>query len=98
MKLLTTLLFAGLFLFAIVLLVVIIVAWPPKMGLDFAGGVRMVYEVDRDAMEADEELDFTAADMAISDLVLALARRINPSGAKEVIVRRYAEGQVEMAL
>lgn len=96
MKLLTTVLFVGLFLFAIVLLLVVIVAWPPRMGLDFTGGVRLVYEVDLEALEDEEDGDYSLAAFDMSNLVQALTSRINPSGTKEVIIRRCDEWQVEI--
>ncbi len=96
MKLLTTVLFVGLFLFAIVLLLLVIVAWPPQMGLDFTGGVRLVYEVDLEALEDEKDGDYSLAAFDMSNLVQALASRINPSGTKEVIIRRCDEWQVEI--
>lgn len=96
MKLLTTLLFVGLLIFAIVLLVVVIVAWPPKMGLDFTGGVRMVYEVDLDALKDGKDANLPLAAVDMWSLVQALESRINPSDTREVVVRRYGDWQVEI--
>jgi len=100
MRLLTALLFAGLMLAAISLFVVAIVAWPPKMGLDFTGGVQLVYEVDRkrNVLVGEEEAVGSLTAFDWPSLIRALTYRINPSGTKEVVVRRYDEWQVEIIL
>jgi len=98
MKVLTTLLFLGQALFAAMLLLVAIMAWPPQMGLDFTGGVRLVYEADVDALEDDGQVghDLVAIQFQMSYLVQALTDRINPGGTREAVVRRNGEWEVEI--
>ncbi|MBC8873418.1 MAG: hypothetical protein H8E44_28610, partial [Planctomycetes bacterium] len=98
MRLLTVLSFAVLVFVAIVLLVVVIVAWPPNMGLDFTGGVQLVYEVDRNALVTDDEAGGSPAVVDWPSLIRALTNRVNPAGMKEVVVRRYGEWQVEIVV
>ena len=80
----------GLIFFVFVASVVVIcVKWPPKLGIDLSGGARMVYEIDLSKTPAGQSID-------MGKLLEALARRINPSGVKEVTLRQYGINQVEV--
>lgn len=59
------------------------------LGVDLKGGVILVYEI-----EPEEENQ----DVNVDDLINALNERINPSGTKEIVVRRYGERQVEIII
>lgn len=61
--------------------------WPPKLGIDLSGGTILIYE----ALDTDEDFN-------INDLVVALKRRINPGGVKEVVIRPYGARQVEIII
>ena len=61
------------------------VGWPPKLGVDLAGGVILVYEVDfADTVAPTATKGQTAIDKEsnfnMSSLIQALVRRLNPSG------------------
>lgn len=68
-----------------------------KRGVDLSGGVILIYEVDeertKDAAEGSED-----SSVDIDALVEALARRINPGGVKEVVIRPYGDKQVEIII
>ena len=68
-----------------------------KRGVDLSGGVILIYEIDEELTResAGEEGDAT---VDIDALVEALARRINPGGVKEVVIRPYGEKQVEIII
>ena len=65
-----------------------------KRGVDLSGGVILIYEVDetlsQEAAGGDEN-----AKVDINALVEALAKRINPGGVKEIVIRPYGDKQVE---
>jgi len=69
-------------------IVICAMGFPPNLGIDLKGGVILVYEVD-----PEEQGD---ADMG--QLVQALVPRVNPGGQKEVTVRPFGQGQVEIII
>ncbi|MFO0896784.1 MAG: protein translocase subunit SecD [Pirellulales bacterium] len=60
--------------------------WPPKRGIDLAGGVILVYEVQG---KEDVEMD---------KLVAAIRRRLDPAGVKELTIRPYGPRQIEIII
>lgn len=65
--------------------------WPPKLGIDLSGGVILVYEVDEEVQQSDQQVD-------MDKLINAISRRINPGGVREITVRQYGPGQVEIII
>ncbi|MEX0939354.1 MAG: protein translocase subunit SecD [Pirellulales bacterium] len=65
--------------------------WPPKLGPDLSGGVKLIYEIDPEAKAAGEEIQ-------MEQMIAALAQRVNPGGVKEVIIRPYGQEQVEIVI
>jgi SecD/SecF fusion protein len=66
-----------------------------SFGIDLAGGTNLVYEVD----QAKANSDGITVDTNLMDrLVGAVARRVNPSGTKEIVVRRLGLSRVEIIL
>lgn len=64
-------------------------------GIDLAGGTNLVYEVDQEKAKADEiKLDTDLMER----LVGAVARRVNPAGTKEIVVRRLGQSRIEIIL
>lgn len=64
-------------------------------GIDLAGGTNLVYEVDEEKAKADDiEIDSALMER----LVGAVARRVNPSGTKEIVVRRLGRTRIEIIL
>jgi len=65
------------------------------LGIDLAGGTNLIYAVDREQAEKDQkEVD----NATMNKMVGAVARRINPSGAEEVTVRRVGEDRLEIII
>jgi len=75
---------------------VLLVSFPLRLGVDLKGGVILVYEVDREAREADDPGGMSLRDMNWGHLLQRLNDRINPAGTKEIVVRRYGDWQVEI--
>lgn len=66
-----------------------------KIGIDLAGGTNLVYQVDVEKAK----LEGKAVDTATLDkMVQAIGRRINPSGAEEVTVRRVGTDRIEVII
>ncbi|MFO0904857.1 MAG: protein translocase subunit SecD [Pirellulales bacterium] len=84
--------------------VVLYAGWPPKLGIDLKGGVILVYEVDLQgrstvqATGAGPEDPQASRSIDMGSLIATLARRINPSGTKEIVVRPFGERQVEIII
>jgi len=75
---------------------VLLVSFPLRLGVDLKGGVILVYEVDREAREAEDPGGASLRDMNWGHLLQRLNDRINPAGTKEIVVRRYGDWQVEI--
>ena len=80
------------FLFSLTILVL---GWPPKLGIEFRGGLNLIYEVDP-AKKSNPNAKLSNADM--DKLIGAIAQRINPGGTEEIIVRRYEAEQIEILI
>lgn len=84
-------------LFTIILAVVIILTrWPPKLGIDLSGGVIMVYEIEGAVRQPGEQARGDRDQIDMDQLIAALNRRVNPSGVKEVTIRRFGPQQIEI--
>jgi SecD/SecF fusion protein len=77
---------------------VFLVSYPLKLGVDLKGGVILVYEIDREAREAQDATGQAPGQINWGHLLQRLNDRINPAGTKEIIVRRYGEWQVEIII
>lgn len=72
-----------------------------KLGVDLKGGVILIYEVDESATAAASDPDSpdgSGGRVNMGALVEAIARRINPSGTKEIVIRPYGDQQVEIII
>lgn len=83
--------------------VVLVTGWPPKLGIDLKGGVILVYEVDvqgRSTVQAQEDPKAAQGSPKVDmgNLIVALTRRINPGGTKEIVIRPFGERQVEIII
>lgn len=67
-----------------------------KRGVDLSGGVILIYEIDLEKTKGDDGQPGGEPDL--DALVDALARRINPGGVKEVVIRKYGASQVEIII
>jgi SecD/SecF fusion protein len=80
------------------------------LGVDLQGGVILIYEVDKEV--AGKLVDDTKSQgtksiagqnlgegqFSMSALVEAIGRRINPGGTKEIVVRPFGQGQIEIII
>lgn len=66
-----------------------------SLGIDLAGGTNLIYAVDHVKAAADQK----KVDKATLDkMVGAVGKRINPSGAEEVTVRRVGTDRIEVII
>ncbi len=66
-----------------------------SLGIDLAGGTNLIYAVDHVKAQADQK----KVDKATLDkMVAAVSKRINPSGAEEVTVRRVGNDRIEVII
>ncbi len=65
-----------------------------RLGIDLAGGTNLVYEVDRALAERTEKV--AEWERSMENMVGAISRRINPSGAEDVTVRRVGQERIEV--
>ena len=81
----------------------VVAGWPPNTGIDLGGGTILIYDVTTD-LPATEPGDATetappspeAGASSMQTLVAAVARRVNPSGVKEVTIRPYGPDRLEI--
>ena len=69
-----------------------------KYGVDLAGGVILIYEVDVDSSSDPDDPNAERDKINMTELVAMLNRRINPSGTKEIVVRAFGIKQVEIII
>lgn len=75
---------------------VIVATGQLNLGVDLKGGVILVYEVDREALQVEGQAALDASQW--SRLTQQIGNRINPAGTKEIVVRRYGEWQIEIII
>ena len=70
------------------------------LGIDLAGGTNLVYGIDNKAAEEQQkkERDKPIPVQTIDKMVSAISKRINPSGAEEVTVRRVGNDRIEIII
>ena len=64
-------------------------------GIDLAGGTNLVYEVD---VATAKEMGKSVDKLTLDKMVDAIKKRINPSGAEEVAVRRVGTDRIEVII
>ena len=74
-------------------------------GVDLRGGTILVYEIDptRSIAAAASDVDEVGSmtrrnDIASSELIPSLVKRINPAGTQEIVIRPYGENQIEIII
>jgi len=65
------------------------------LGIDLAGGTNLIYAVDREQAAKDNK---AVDNVTLDKMVGAVGRRINPSGAEEVTVRRVGDDRIEVII
>lgn len=70
------------------------------LGIDLEGGTNLVYAIDETAAEQQQkkEKGKTIPTETIDKMVTAIGKRINPSGAEEVTVRRVGHDRIEIII
>ena len=67
--------------------------YPPreklKLGIDLSGGTILVYEVMKDSLRPDFSMD---------ELIAALKNRVDPSGVREIPIRKIGGNRLEIIL
>lgn len=79
-----------------------------KLGPDLSGGITLIYELDETAvddklaeyvdMEGPKPTREQVEQNLVEALVTSLSRRVDPSGTKEVSIRSYGQGQIEIII
>ena len=91
----------GLILLALVASAAVLTFGELKYGVDLRGGTILVYEIDPEAgrlTAAEDDVAGPAPQVTAEQLIPALAKRINPSGTQEIVVRPYGETQIEIII
>jgi SecD/SecF fusion protein len=82
----------GIILWTLICSVAILVMyWPPKLGIDLSGGMILIYDIDKSKLSPDKPVD-------MDKLIGALNKRINPGGVKEINIRKYGNDGVEIII
>jgi len=77
-----------------------------KYGPDLSGGITLIYELQDTSGQVDEEdnaaggrkQSVAAQRQLVRQLIGALTERVDPSGTKEVSIREYGLGQIEIII
>ena len=65
------------------------------LGIDLAGGTNLIYAIDVEQAKKDGK---SIDNATLNKMIGAVGRRINPSGAEEVTVRRVGEDRIEVII
>ena len=70
------------------------------LGIDLAGGTNLLFQIDNEAAEQQQkkEVGKVIPLETIEKMVNAIKKRINPSGAEEVTVRRVGHDRIEIII
>jgi len=79
----------GIVIFSVVASVVVcILGWPPKLGIDLSGGVVLVYEVDAEQLQTTN----------LSDVIGRLNRELNAGQSVKITARTNAQNEIEVPI
>ncbi len=89
--------------------VIIVLGWPPKRGIDLSGGVILVYEygaktlgeqaAEEETEEGEEDEEAAErADVTLDKLIQAIRLRVDPSNVLELTIRQRGENQIEVII
>ena len=68
-----------------------------KFGPDLSGGSTLIFELDSTAVDL-ENMNDTDVGSLIDQTITALTKRVDPSGTKEVTIRKYGQSQIEIII
>jgi len=80
-----------------------------KYGPDLSGGITLIYELQDTTVNSEDLEDDGSGDtfverstrakrQLVKELIAALSNRVDPSGTKEVTIREYGLGQIEIII
>jgi len=73
-----------------------------KFGPDLSGGITLIYELQETALQEDGQQANGSSRQSkgavIDQLIGALSERVDPSGTKEVTIRKYGANQIEIII
>ncbi len=80
-----------------------------KFGPDLSGGITLIYELQDTSVDLDDSADDGSGEtfaerstrakrQLVQQLIGALSERVDPSGTKEVTIREYGLGQIEIII
>lgn len=87
----------------LVSLVVLMVKWPPKYGVDLKGGTIIIGQVEKSALDSGtntgsgDSMD-PAKNFEIGDLIRLLKNRIDPTGLKEIVIKAQGDDKIEVVI
>jgi SecD/SecF fusion protein len=64
-----------------------------KLSQEIVGGINLIYEIDRSGESGTQERKAVA-----KDFLVPLAKRLDPSGTKELLIRPIGEDQIEIVI
>ena len=86
-------------LLATALLLLVIPERPIRMGLDIAGGTRLVYGLDFEAARASGAISPEETDAEVlSETIEIIRNRVDPDGVLEPVIRRAGSDRIEIQL
>ena len=65
--------------------------WPPKLGVDLKGGMNLVGSLNLADFPADQR-------PTAQEIIDQLIKRVNPSGAMEIVIRPLGEDKIEVTI
>jgi len=68
-----------------------------KFGPDLSGGSTLIFELDQSVANTQDMSDAEISDL-VDRTIAALANRVDPSGTKEVTIRKYGAQQIEIII
>ena len=81
------------------LLLLLIPDRPIRMGLDIAGGTRLVYRFDLEGARAQGQIGPNETDEeVISQTIEIIRERVDPDGVREPVIRRAGSDRIEIQL
>src|SRR5688500_2094474 len=81
------------------ILLLVVPEKPIRLGLDLAGGVRLVYGLDFEQAYKDGALDpSTPQDQIIEETISIIRGRIDPEGVRNPVIRRLGSNRIEISL
>ena len=81
------------------LLLLLVPDRPIRMGLDIAGGTRLVYRFDLDEARAKGQISPEETDADVINQTIEIIReRVDPDGVYEPVIRRAGEDRIEIQL